>query len=375
MVQPVTGRPPDLSADAEAQPEQQLAPPPQIDRRRILRRLAFLALVVLVAVAVIGFVPGLASFRSRFTHANGWWLGLGGLLKILSGVAYVLAFHAVFCRRMRWRVSTEIGFSELGANAVLPVGGWGGLALGAWALRRGGMDANRIARRSVAFFVLTSVPNVAGVLVLSVGLALGLFAPSVNIALALVPAVLAAGAVVLVIAAGRWAAVAERRLQAQSKTRSAAVMRAVAGGIEEALMLLRERDPLLVVGLIGYLVCDVGVLWASFHAFGASPALVTILMGYLIGELGGLIPVPGGIGGIELGLVGALVLYGAPVGASAAAVLGYRAIALIIPSALGVIAFAMLRRTLMNDPDAISGCGSGEPVGLQSVAGDELPVS
>jgi len=211
------------------------------------------------------------------------------------------------------------------------------------------------------------------VLVLGVGLALGLFAPSVNIALGLVPAALAAGAVVLVIAAGRWAGVAERRLKAKSKTRAAAVMRAVADGIEEAITLLRERDPLLVVGLIGYLVFDIGVLWASFHAFGSSPALATIMMGYLLGELGGLIPIPGGIGGIELGLVGALVLYGAPIGASAAAVLGYRGIALIVPSITGVIAFAMMRRTLMREPDAIAGCGSGETV--QAIAPGEVQVS
>ena len=57
-------------------------------------------------------------------------IGAGIVLKILSGVAYVFVFRSVFCRAMRLSTSAEIGFSELGANAVLPTGGLGGLALG-----------------------------------------------------------------------------------------------------------------------------------------------------------------------------------------------------------------------------------------------------
>ncbi len=362
MVQPLSSSTELEDGARAASSREDLAPPPEIDRRRILRRVLVLVVVALVVVAVIGLVPGLSSLRARFAHANGLWLLAGVALKLLSGVCYVLAFRAIFCRRMRWSASMQIGFSELGANAVLPVGGAGGLALGAWALRRSGMDAQRIARRSVAFFFLTSVPNVLGVIILGVGLALGLFGGGVRLALALVPAVIAAGAIVVTIASGGWAAGAERRLDARGKRRAAAVMRALAGGVEESLMLLRERDPLLLIGLIGYLGFDVGVLWATFHAFGAAPALAIIWIGYLIGELGGLVPVPGGIGGIELGLVGALVLYGVHVGDATAAVLGYRALALIVPALTGLAAFALLRRTLANEAIAISDCGPGEQV-------------
>ena len=60
----------------------------------------------------------------------------------------------------------------------------------------------------------------------------------------------------------------------------------------------------VIAGSIGYWVFDNAVLWATFHAFGVSPPLTVILMGYLIGQLGGLLPIPGGIGGIDLGLIG-----------------------------------------------------------------------
>src|SRR5207248_2410938 len=82
-------------------------------------------------------------------------------------LSYVVVFRAVFCQRMRWRLAYQIGIAEQGANSVLSVSGAGGLALGAWALHRGGMSAEHIGRRTVAFFLLTSLANVAFVVVVA----------------------------------------------------------------------------------------------------------------------------------------------------------------------------------------------------------------
>jgi uncharacterized membrane protein YbhN (UPF0104 family) len=71
-----------------------------------------------------------------------------------------------------------------------------------------------------------------------------------------------------------------------------------------------------------------------------------ILMGYLIGQLGGLIPLPGGIGGIDLGLIGVLVAYGTSAAGTAAAVFAYHVILFWLPLIIGGIAFAMLRRDM-----------------------------
>jgi len=133
------------------------------------------------------------------------------------------------------------------------------------------------------------------------------------------------------------------------------------------LALLRQRDPLLLVGLAGYLGFDVTMLWATFHAFGSVPPLAIIWIGYLIGELGGLIPLPGGIGGVDLGLVGALVLYHVRVGAATAAVLGYRALALVVPLALGALAFVLLRRALAREAIEVAQCGPGGEVEIVGV--------
>ena len=222
-------------------------------------------------VVLITLVPGLASLRSRFAHGDPAWLSLGAALKLLSGLSYVAAFRSVFCRGMRWRTSAQIGLSELGANAVVPTGGAGGLALGAWALHRGGMDGGRIARRSVAFFFLTSVPNVLGVIIIGAGLALGVFDGRASLALTLVPAAVAAAAIVFTLAGARWAAAAAERRAARvgADSRLAGALRTLADGVGEALVLLRGRDAPVMGG------------WVSVSSGGALIALAQVEKGEL----------------------------------------------------------------------------------------------
>jgi uncharacterized protein (TIRG00374 family) len=337
--------------------------PAELSRRKVHRQLLFLMGVILVVVAVVTLLPGLDGLRARLSHANPVWLVLGAGLKVLSGLGYVAIFRMVFCRRMSWRVSYQIGMSEMGANALLPTGGAGGLALGAWALKRGGMPAAEIARRTAAFFMLTSVANVVGVVLIGVGLAAGVLPGETNLALTLLPAGIAAAAIVGALLAGRSSAGLHRRLNRNeasgSSRRSTLVLKtlvAVADGVNEAVVLLREGNAWLISGILAYLIFDVLILWATFRAFGAAPSPAILGMAYLIGELGGLIPVPGGIGGVDAGLVGTFVLYNVPITAAASAVLAYRAIALWVPAILGSAAFVSLRRTLRRESAEIAVC-------------------
>jgi uncharacterized protein (TIRG00374 family) len=91
---------------------------------------------------------------------------------------------------------------------------------------------------------------------------------------------------------------------------------------------------------VAYYAFDNAVLWATFHAFGHPPAVSVVVMGYLVGSLAGALPVPGGLGALDGGLIGALALYGSPVAATAAAVLVYRGLSLAFPVLLGVIGAA-----------------------------------
>ncbi len=344
-------------------PTSDLAVPEELSRRRLRTRLLLLAALVLAVVAVVTLLPGLEGLRTRLSHAKPGWLALGVGLKVLSGLGYIAVFRMVFCRRMTWRVSSQIGMSELGANALLPTGGAGGLALGAWALKRGRMPANEIARRTVAFFLLTSVANIVGLIVVGTGLAVGVFPGETNLALTVIPAAIAVSAIIGALLAGRAAAGLHMRLRRSQQgelSRGASVvwktLAAAADGVDEAVAFLREGHPLLIAGMIAYLFFDVMIVWATFRSFGAAPPLAIVWIAYLIGELGGLIPVPGGIGGVDAGLVGALVLYNVPITSATSAVLAYRAIALWVPALLGSAAFLALRRTLRSESAAISVC-------------------
>jgi uncharacterized protein (TIRG00374 family) len=320
--------------------------PASLQGSRLRKRLALaLVLVLVIAVAVV-LLPGLAGLRHRFDRAQASWLVLAGALKVLSGLSYIAVFRAVFCRRMSWRLSGEIGMAELGANALLPTGGAGGLALGAWALSRGGMDTDRIARRTVAFFLLTSCANVGALILVGLALATGILPGDSDLFGTLLPAGVAVLAVVLVLLSPLAAISIRERLERKGRGegRRARLLDVLAGGVRESVALLREHDPWLVIGVIGYLSFDIMMVWACFHAFGAAPYIGIVWIAYLIGELGGLVPLPGGIGGVDLGLIGMFAAYGVPIAAATAGVLAYRALALWIPALLGSFAFAALRR-------------------------------
>jgi uncharacterized membrane protein YbhN (UPF0104 family) len=300
-----------------------------------------------VLVGIFALAPGLGEVRHRLADASPGWLAVATLLEGLSCASYVVMFGPIFCTGLTWQRSWQIGGSELAMGSLVPASGAGGLALGAWVLHRGGMDGARIARRSVAFFLIKSGANFVAVAVLGTVMAVGLLGPSLSLWLTAFPAAGAALTVIAVAALPRLGPgrapgpEASRFRRALSSTR-----RAVIEGTAEALKILRSGNLRVLAGSVGYWIFDNAVLWATYHAFGLSPPLTVILMGYLIGQLGGLLPIPGGIGGIDGGLIGAMIVYGAPAAGTAAAVLAYRVILFWLPLIAGGVAFIQLRRNM-----------------------------
>jgi uncharacterized membrane protein YbhN (UPF0104 family) len=272
---------------------------------------------------------------------------------------------------MRWRTSAEIGLSEQAANSLLSVGGAGGLALGAWILRRGGVPGGQIARRTVAFFLLTSLANVGFLALAGIALASGVLSGPDNVLLGVVPALVGIAAIVAALAA-RPAGHALAAWTGRPKLEAA--LRAVADGVEEAVALLRSREPAIAAGSAGYMLFDIGVLAVCFPAFGNPvPPLAVLLLAYIIGQLGGLVPLPGGIGGLDLGLIGALVLYGVNATEAAVAVLAYRGLLLAVPAAIGLPALATVRRRLRREEHDIAACVPGQEVDVLGAGRVRMP--
>jgi uncharacterized membrane protein YbhN (UPF0104 family) len=328
-------------------PHAPLSLPAELSTRRLVRRaLTVVALLVIVGL-VAALAPGLGQVRDQFADARPGWLAVAVVLEFLSGVSYVAMFRPVFCRAMSWRTSWEIAWSELAVGSLVPASGAGGLALGAWILRQGGMPGEQIARRSVAFFLIKSSVNFVAVAVIGTVMALGLAGPHRSLLLTALPAAMSVVVIAAVIALPRIGPGPEpERDDSRFRRGVAAVRHAVVDGDREAVRILRSGDLLVLAGAFGYWAFDNAVLWATFHAFDASVPLTVVLMGYLIGQLGGLLPIPGGVGGIDGGLIGALVVYGAPAASAAAAVLAYRVILFWLPLVVGAAAFALLRRGL-----------------------------
>jgi uncharacterized membrane protein YbhN (UPF0104 family) len=338
---PVTGPTPGVSMPREFEP------------RRLLRRALQVGAAIAVVVLIVALAPGLGEVRSQLEGARPGWIALAVALEALSCASYVVMFKPMFCPRMPWRTSWEIGLSELAMGSIVPASGAGGLALGAWILREGGMPGDQIARRSVAFFLLKSSVNFAAVAIVGTLMAVGLLGPHRSLLLTALPAAAATIVIGLVLLIPRVAPREHPGPDAGRVRRAVATLRRwVIDGTTEAVAILRtgRGNWQVLVGAFGYWFWDNAVIWATFHAFGYSPAVAVVLMGYLIGQLGGALPLPGGLGGIDGGLFGTFLVYGTPAAVTAAAVLAYRVILFWLPLLVGTIAFFSLRRGL-NDPD------------------------
>ena len=131
-----------------------------------------------------------------------------------------------------------------GTNVLLPSGGAGGLAVAAWALRRAGMPAERLARRTVAFYVLTSSVNFVTAALAGGLLALGVLSGGDSLLLTAGPATAAAVVIAAVLALPRVLASGRSRPRdARAGRALAAVEAALSDGIADARLLVRTGSP------------------------------------------------------------------------------------------------------------------------------------
>jgi uncharacterized membrane protein YbhN (UPF0104 family) len=329
--------------------------------RRLLsrRQLASFVLFMLSALAFLYFVlpklAGLGTTVHRIERGDAWWIALGVGFEVLSFAGYVILFRAVFvddAGRIGWRESYVITMAGLVATRLFAAAGAGGVAMTAWALRRSGMGPRLVACRMVAFMVLLYVIYAGSLLIDGVGLGAGLFPGGGSFAITFVPTIIA-GVMFAVVGAmallpddigrrlGRWAYSSGR--EHMWVARVLAVPSLAASGVRTAIGLIRKRDPRLL-GAPAWWGFDICVLWAMFHAFGSPPPFTVIWMAYFVGTFGNLLPLPGGLGGVEGGMIGAFAAFGVEFNLAVLAVLSYRAISFWLPTLPGAVAYLQLRR-------------------------------
>ena len=293
-----------------------------LQRGRLRSGLVTAAVLSILLGGLVLAVPGLGVVGHRVAHARWGWVALGGLLELASCVGYVLAFQEIF-REVPRRFGMMVATAEQAFGAVVPVGGAGGIAAGGWLLSRAGMSVRLIAERSGVLFLLTSATNVGALVVAGAGVAIGVFAGPSDLLLTALPAAVGLAVLGLFVGLARRAS-AEPGGATSWRSRA---LRATAGASADTLRAVQRPGWRLSVGALAFLLCDVAVLWVSIHALGYDVPVAPLVLAYLIGYLGNVIPVPGGVGVLDGGLAGALILYHVPAPIALAGVLLYHTLA------------------------------------------------
>jgi uncharacterized membrane protein YbhN (UPF0104 family) len=312
------------------------SPPMAVARRGVGRRAGTVGLLgVLLASLMLG-VPALQPAVREIREMDPWWVAAAVALELASCVSFVVVFR-LFFDRVAAPDARALAWTSMASGVLLPGGGVGALAIGGWLMHLTGAPVRWIVQRSSGIFFLTSAVNGAAIIGAGAMLLSGSAGPH-DLARATLP-LAAAVLITLLIVAAPWA---QPRLGGRAGSPWVA---GIVEGIRDAERAGRHPSWRLL-GALGYLGFDIAVLWATFSAIGHAPPVAALMLGYTIGYIANALPVPGGIGVLDAGLAGALVLYGADPAAAAAAVLVYHAIALWLPAAGGLLAYARLRPRL-----------------------------
>ena len=321
-----------------------------LDLGSAARRGALFAVVAVVVAVAVSTFPGVDDVRDRLADADPAWLAGVAFFAIGSMLGYVRALWAVFDRVLPWRRALVLGLAEQGANVLIPAGGAGGPALGAYVMTRLGVPGELAAQRHAALFLATSAVSFFAMALFGTLMSIGLLPSDASLPWRLVPAVAATAIIALAIVYARLPSPVARaggRISGSIWR----VRRFVHDGVRTTYHLLRRGDRFLAVGAITYFACDVASLACAFQAFGGgAPPLGDFVLAYTLGHAGAFLPTPGGIGGVEGGLIGMFAIYGAPLSVAAAAVLGYRVFQLGLPAIVGAVCLLRVRHVLAHPP-------------------------
>jgi uncharacterized membrane protein YbhN (UPF0104 family) len=291
------------------------------------------ALAGALSIALLLWVAPPGQVIDSIAQMSPAWLLVAVGLELGSCLSYVIVFRRFFPEPGR-AVGRRVAWIAMGAGAVLPGGNFSSAATTGWLLRHHGIGARRLIERCGALLCFLTlfgffVNGVAGALLL-VGIGDGphdLEHSGVPILVSL----FVIGCAVAAMVAGR-----------RPRVRTSSTARSVSASLEGAWEYL-ARPHWRMLGAAGFLLLDMAALWAACRATGHPLGVLALAVAYFIGYLATMIPIPAGLGVLDSGLAGALVLYGFSPAASVGAVLVYHAISVWIPGFGGLIAWLPVR--------------------------------
>jgi uncharacterized membrane protein YbhN (UPF0104 family) len=297
------------------------------------RRGLVTALVGAVALGLLVWVAAPGKVLGQIDSMSAGWVIAAVALEVGSCLSYVVLFRYFFPEPSRG-TSRRVAWMAMGAGAVLPGGNISSAAATGLLLRRSGIETRQLAGRCAALLCLLTafgffVNGAAGALLLA-GVPDGPLDLSHTGIPILVSAVVLGTAAIVVAVSRRFGA------------RTPRAIRGIAAGLEGAWA-AATRPTWRLLGAVGFFSLDVAALWAACAATGHRLGFLAVLIAYCIGYLATAVPMPAGLGVLDAGLAGALVLYGLPATASVGAVLVYHAISIWVPGLGGLTAFLSTR--------------------------------
>lgn len=326
------------------------------ERRPLSRSAVLVAVATALGVAALlyGVLPRVAGVREawqRFDEADSAWLAGAVVFELASFTGYVVLLRAMLGEGVfGWRASVLITLAGVAATRLLATGGAGGIALTAWVLRRAGRSGREATAGVTGFLVALYAFFMAALVIVGVGLWSGALTGAAPVGLTLVPGIIGAAVIVGALGLALVDPGDGRPIDGRSHGwphRAATRLRVAGGvlgsGVRQALELARGRDPRLL-GAAAWWAFDIAALWACLHAFSTPPGAAPLVMAYFVGMLGNLLPLPGGVGGVDGAMIGALIGFGVDPGAAVVGVLAYRVVAFWLPTLAGIPAYLLLLR-------------------------------
>ncbi|HXQ89778.1 MAG TPA: lysylphosphatidylglycerol synthase transmembrane domain-containing protein [Solirubrobacterales bacterium] len=328
------------------------------------RRLVQTVVVVFILLGAIYFLfpklVGLGDALGKLDDADPLWIGIAIGFNVVAYATYIALFKAVVggdALRLTWKETYEINMAGVAGTLLFSAGGAGGIAVTYWALRKAGMPRRDVARRMVAFVSLHYAFYPIALIVFGVLLRTGVLNGKSSVELTIIPAAVAGLLLILGVLVAFIPPDSDRRLarfahseRSRNWLRTAGKVPATLGeGFRFALGLFAHprRGGLAVLGAAGFWAASIGVLWASFHAFGVHVPLAVVVQGFFLGMVANLFPLaPAGVGAVDAGMIGAFVLFGIPEETVFPAVLIFRLVAFWMPIPPGIFAFFQLRHTV-----------------------------
>jgi uncharacterized membrane protein YbhN (UPF0104 family) len=324
-------------------------------RRAGLRLLGYLV----AAYLVITLIPALRQALEDLERPSWGWLALVFALEVISETGFVISWHGVVDPESRLgrhgggRIDLRLAWAQLGAGMFVPGGSLSSVGAGTWLLHRLGMPLKLIAERQLCLSFLNTAIDAVALVAFGIALALGLLSGERDPLLTALPAAAAAAGVAIALLVA--ARVRRRpRTERSRHPRIAGAVATLADAVEDTGRLFTHGSgSRSVVGALAYLFFDVLVLFFAFTAIRAHPAPTfgVVVMAYIIGALGGSVPLPAAVGTVG-GMVGMFILYGVERDTAFAAVLLYQAVGLLVPLIGGGIAYLLLRREFVASSDA-----------------------